>query len=138
LPSRADQPIPPYGLTDNCGGYRLIHCAGRQNSQPVISQRKLDRATSHQFTVQFYRDILIAADAQMLGLKIFDFWNSNIGAEKYFLQVFDDVEIADLLERDNIEQPVVQQRMFEEREWTAIAPTVADQHEGSFTNRCIG
>ena len=92
----------------------------------MILQHEFNRAIARQFPVQFHRDILVATNSQSLGLKIFNLSQSNLGAEEYVLEIFDDLEIAHLFECHHVEKPIIQLRLLKEWKRAAVSPAVSD------------
>src|SRR3982750_2666950 len=103
----------------------------------MLSQCEFNRTVSDQLAIELHRHVLIACNPQPLRLKIFHFGQANVGAEKYLLQIFNDLKITDLFEGHYVHQTVVEHCVFEKREGTAIAATVPDQHERSFVDRRV-
>ena len=112
-------------------------CGWCQNSNPIVTQGEFHRAISHELAIEFDRNILIAADPQSFSLKIFHFRQVDIGAEKNILQIFDDLEITNLLERDHIQPSIVEESVFKERKRSAVSPAVTDQKKRSFIDRSV-
>ena len=87
---------------------------------------------SDQFAIELDRDILHAAHAQAARLEIFHFARGDIGSENDVLQIFQQLEIADLLEDEDVEQAIVDHRVLEKRKRPAVKPAVADEDERAF------
>ena len=102
-----------------------------------MSQFEFDRTVADQLAIQLYGHVLIASDPQSLSLKIFHFRQGDVGAKKYLLQIFNDLEITDLPESNDIEKPIIQGGVFKEREWSSVTPAIPDQHKRGFVNWCV-
>ena len=62
----------------------------------------IDRAPADQFAIEFDWNILIAGYAQVPSLKIFDLGNPNVRTEHDILKIFDDLEITQPFEDDDV------------------------------------
>src|SRR5437868_11736498 len=98
----------------------------------MVLHSKFHRTVAHEFSIELHRHLLIAANAQALSLEVLHLRQPDVRAEKYILQIFDDLEVAHLLERNYIQQPVIEQRVFEKWKRTAVASSVSDQNKGCF------
>src|ERR1700730_6930722 len=70
-------------------------------------------------------------------LEVFHFRQFDLRAEEHILEVFDDFEISQLLERDDVEQPIIHDSVLEKGKRTTVAAPVADQHKRSFPDRIV-
>ncbi len=109
-----------------CGGSILF---GDEDAKRSLMDTELHRAITDQFPVDFDRDGLIAFHPQSAGLEIFNLRHPNVGAKHNVLEIFDNLEIAETLEDDNVQQTVVDHRVFKKREGAAVEPSVADKNE---------
>ena len=80
-----------------------------------------------QLAIEFHRHILLAGYAQVPGLKIFDFRDTNIRAEHDMLQILNDLQITQTSKGDYIQQPIVDDGMLEKRKWTSVQAAIADE-----------
>src|SRR2546423_2962413 len=111
--------------------------AWRQDPERSLVKAKFHRAIADQFTVELHRHGLVAFHAQSPGLKIFDFRNANVRTEDDVLQIFNDFEIAETFEDDHIQEPVIEQGMFEKWKRTTIQTSIPNQNERTLINRRI-
>src|SRR5678816_1386315 len=93
---------------------------------------KFHRTAAHQFSIQLDRHVFGTAHTQAASLKIFHLPRGDIGSKNDVLQILDQLEVSEILEDEDIEQTVIDDRVFEKREWTAIKAPIANQDEGSF------
>src|SRR3954466_763038 len=109
-----------------------------EHAQTAFAHLEVNRTASYKFTVELYRYILLARNANARSLKIFDLRQSNFGTEENLLQVVDDVEIPELLEDDHIQQPIIDDGLLEEWKRAAIASAVSDEDKRSLLHRGVG
>src|SRR5947209_3160047 len=74
-----------------------------QNPKRTLVEAEFHRAIAHQFAVDFDRHDLIAFDADLAGLEIFNLRHTNVGTKYYILQIFDDLDITELLAYNDIQ-----------------------------------
>src|SRR5439155_24279562 len=98
---------------------------------------EINRTGAGQLAVKLRGNVLVARYAQALGLKIFNFGNTDLRTEYNVLQVLYDFEEAEAFEYDDIKQPVIYNGVFEKWERSAVKPPVADEDERSFAHRSI-
>jgi hypothetical protein len=77
---------------------RLGDGRGARHAKRFFFDLEINRTVAGQFAVQFYRNILLARNAQPLGLKIFNLRDANIRAKHNVLQILDDFEVAEPFE----------------------------------------
>lgn len=70
----------------------------------------------------------------MPGLEVFDLGDPYVGTKHNVLEILDDFEIAQSFENDDIEQAVVDNSVFEERERSSVESPVSDEDERAFVN----
>src|SRR5438552_10631887 len=106
------------------GGTKLagfgLRLRRHQDPQLALVDLKFYRALPDQFAIDFHRNIFFARYPELFGLKIFDLGQTNLRAEQNVLQIFDDLEITELFEDDNIEQAIINHRVLKEWERTSI------------------
>src|SRR5919201_6417014 len=107
----------------------LLRGWGCQNVQLSVAYCEFNRTVASEFAVEFDRHILLARDANLPGLEIFDFRQTNLRAEGDVLEVFDNLEVTELFERDDIEQAVIIGGVFEKRKRPAVMTAVPNQDE---------
>jgi hypothetical protein len=100
-----------------------------QDAKRLLVQAELDRAIADQFAVKLDRDGLVAVHAQSPGLEIFNLRDVNVGTKYHILEIFNDLELAEPLEDDDVQQTVVDHCLFKKWKWAAIEPPVADKDE---------
>ena len=108
-----------------------------QNAKRTFVEAEFHRAIAHQFAVDFDRHDLIALDADLAGLEIFNLRHTNVGTKYYILQIFDDLEITESLEDNDVQKAIVDYGVFKEWKRAAIQATVTDEDERTFVNRRI-
>src|SRR5262245_61245811 len=102
-----------------------------EHAQLPFLDLKLHRALADELAVNFDGDIFGAGHAESFSLEIFDFGQTNLRAEDDVLHVLDDLEIAELLENDNVKQAVVNHGVLEKWERPAIKPSITHQDKRS-------
>jgi len=102
---------------------------GHEDAKRALLHAKVHRAIADQFAVEFDWDGLIAFHAQPPGLEIFNLRHANVGTKYYVLQVFDDLEIPEPLEDDDVLKAIVDHGVFKKWKSAAIEAYVADQDE---------
>jgi hypothetical protein len=65
-------------------------------------------------------------------LKIFDFRNLNVGAEHNVLEIFDDFEIAEAFEDDDVKQTIINDSVFKKREGPSVKAAISNENKRSF------
>ena len=105
---------------------------GRKHTETPFPHPKLYRAGPDQLAVDLDRHLILGGNTQAFGLKILQLRHADGGAEDDLLQITNNVEIADSLEYDDIEQAIVDEGAFEEWEWSTIKATISDENEGAF------
>src|SRR5438105_5330502 len=111
---------------------REIKSGGREHPETPFPHSKLDRAGPDQFAIDLDWDLILGGNTQTLGLKILQFWHADGGAEDHLLQITNNLEIADSLKYDDIEQAVVDEGAFKERERSTIKAAISDEDKGAF------
>src|ERR1700747_2606100 len=87
----------------------------RQHTEGSFPHLEFNGTISDQLTIEFHRNFPVAGHAQPSGLKVFDLWNTNVGAEYDVLEILDDFQVTELFECDDVKQAVVDGRVFKER-----------------------
>ena len=94
---------------------REAKLAGRKHPETPFPHPKLYRAGPDHLAVDLDWHVFLGGNPQAFGLKILQLRHADGGAEDHLLQVTNNVEITDSLKYDDIEQTVVDEGPFEER-----------------------
>src|SRR5438874_4764743 len=111
---------------------REAKLAGRKHPETSFPHPKLYRAGPDHLAVDLDWHVFLGGNPQAFGLKILQLRHADGGAENHLLQITNNFEITDSLKYDDIEQTVVDEGPFEEREWSTVKATVSDEDEGAF------
>jgi hypothetical protein len=101
----------------------------RQNTQQLVLDSEINRTIAGQLAIELERNVLLARYAQAPRLKVFNFRNSDLGAENDVLEILDDFEIAEPFEHDDIKQAVIHNGLLEEWKRTSIQAPVSNENE---------
>src|SRR5437016_5448319 len=107
---------------------------GRKHPETPFPHPKLYRAGPDQLAIDLDRHLVLGGNTQAFGLKILQLRHADGGAEDHFLQITNNVEITDSLKYDDIEQAVIDEGAFKERERSTIKATISDEDKGAFHN----
>src|SRR4029078_6947156 len=92
----------------------------------------INRAIARQLAIKLHGHVLLARYAQLPRLKIFDFRNLKDGAEHNILDIFDDFEIAEAFEDDDVKQTIINDSVFEKRERPSVKAAISNENKRSF------
>jgi hypothetical protein len=98
---------------------------------------EINRAIPCQFTIELKGNILLASDAQLASLKIFDLRDVNVGAKHNILEILDDFEIAKAFENHYVEDPIINDSMLKKRERPSVKSAISDKNKRSFFQRSM-
>jgi hypothetical protein len=90
---------------------------------------EINWTVARQLAIELQGNVLFARYAQAPRLKIFNFGNANVGAEYNILEIFDDFQVAEPFEQDDVKQPVIYNRVLEKWERSSITAPVPDKHK---------
>ena len=96
---------------------------------------EFNRTVAGELAVKLQRDILLARYAQAASLKIFNFRSADFGAEYDVLEIFNDFEVAEPFEHDDIKQAIIDDGALEKGERPSVKAPVSDENKRSFAYR---
>src|SRR6266705_3562981 len=97
----------------SCGGSILLH----QNAKRSFVESEFYRTIADPFAVDFDRHGLIALHSDPARLEIFNLLHANVGTKYYVLQIFDDLEITEPFEDDDVQKAIVDHGVFKKWKW---------------------
>ena len=96
---------------------------------------EFNRTVTGELAVKLQRDVLLARYAQAASLKIFNFRSADFGAEYDVLEIFNDFEVAEPFEHDDIKQAIIDDGALEKGERPSVKAPVSDENKRSFAYR---
>ena len=112
--------------------HEMIARRRRQNAKRFLLDPEFNRTIAGELAIKLQGNILLARYAQAASLKIFNFRSADFGAEYDVLEIFDDFEIAEPFEHDDIKQAIIDDGVLEKRERPAVKAPVSDENKRSF------
>src|SRR5205814_3545141 len=87
-----------------------------------------------QLAINLDRHVILGRNTQAFGLNLLQLRHADRRAEDHLLQVTNNVEITDSIKYDDVEQAVVDEGAFKERERSAIKAAISDEDKRGFHN----